>query len=267
VKVVGHVSSEVGVPHALAAGQHIEHLDNYLEHVMADSAPMTGSVSDRFIYQPKAWESIDHIDDAKIARVAGLTARSGTWTTPTLTVFRNAFGDRVGESVLRTWPDWHMYSSEQRGMWLGSQERYWSTAASEARRKRWVSTRNRLVKAIADSGGRIMTGSDTPEFIHSYGWTLHRELESLVAAGLTPLQALAASTITPARFFGAEKEFGTIERGKRADFVLLAADPLADIRNTTKIDGVSSGGRWFDAAALDGMKRAAMTRLSGSAPQ
>lgn len=122
------------------------------------------------------------------------------------------------------------------------------------------------MKAIADSGGRIMAGSDTPEFLHSYGYTLHRELESLVTAGLTPYQALAAATRTPAQFLGASAEWGTIEPGKRADLVLLSANPLADIRNTTRIEGVSLGGRWLDQPALAKLVKEATARLGGAEP-
>jgi imidazolonepropionase-like amidohydrolase len=86
-----------------------------------------------------------------------------------------------------------------------------------------------------------------------YGWGLHRELEALVRAGLTPFQALTAATKRPAEFLGASAEWGTIERGKRADFVLLSANPLTDIRNSAAIDGVAIGGRWLPRAQLDAM--------------
>ena len=124
--------------------------------------------------------------------------------------------------------------------------------------------RNRLVKAIADSGGKIMAGSDTPEWFFGYGWTLHREMESLVAAGLTPYQALAAATRNPAEFLRASKEWGTIEPGKRADLVLISGNPLEDIRNTARIEGVSVGGRWLDKAERDRMIAAATQRLGNS---
>ena len=132
---------------------------------------------------------------------------------------------------------------------------------------RWVEVRNRLVKAIADSGGKIMAGSDTPEWFFGYGWTLHREMESLVAAGLTPYQALAAATRNPAEFLRASKEWGTIERGKRADLVLVAGNPLEDIRNTAKIEGVAVGGRWLDKAERERMIASAVQRLGGDAPK
>jgi imidazolonepropionase-like amidohydrolase len=151
--------------------------------------------------------------------------------------------------------------SKTRALYLRANERYWKTAASEERRQRYVNTRNRLVHEIHAAGGRIMAGSDAPEWFLGYGYTLHRELESLVAAGLTPYQALEAATVTPAAFMGAEREWGRIAPGLRADLVLLRANPLDDIRNTTRIEGVCVGGRWLDRAELDRMFQAACARV------
>jgi imidazolonepropionase-like amidohydrolase len=264
IPVVGHVDPAVGVPHALALGQHIEHLDNYVEQLLADTAPMRSSVSDRGVYRPENWLSLEYVDPGKLARLAGLTARSGTYTTPTLTIFKNAFGLGIPDSLVRTWPDWRMYPAEVRTLYGRARDQYWSKAAPEPLRRRWVSTRNQLVRAIADSGGRIMAGSDAPEFFHSYGWTLHRELESLVEAGLTPYQALSAATRTPASFLNATSEWGTIEPGKRADLVLLAGNPLTDIRNTTRIEAVAIGGRWLGEAERQRMIQEAMVRLGAA---
>ena len=154
-----------------------------------------------------------------------------------------------------------------RALYLGAHEKYWKNPATEARRTRWVQVRNRIVKAIADSGGKIMAGSDTPEWFFGYGWTLHRELESLVAAGLTPHQALTAATVNPAEFLRATKEWGTIEKGKRADLLLLTANPLEDIRNTSRIEAVSVGGRWLDEATRRRMIADATARLGGEPPR
>jgi len=263
IPVVGHVDPEVGVARALAARQQIEHLDNYLESVLADSAPIKESVSDRGLFRPKYWESLDYIDETKIERIAGETARSGTFTCPTLTVFKKAFALGQSEEEIRSRPDWNLMPPEDRKLYLGAREKYWAQAASEARRMRYVEVRNRLVKAIADSGGKIMAGSDTPEWFFGYGWTIHRELESLVATGLTPYQAIAAATRTPAEFLRASKEWGTIERGKRADLLLLEANPLEDIRNTARIAAVVMGGRWLGREERERMIAEAVERLGG----
>ncbi len=261
IRVIGHVDPRVGVARALAAGQHIEHLDNYLESVLADSAPMRESVSDLGVFYPVRWESLDFVDDGKVERIAGATARARVWTTPTLTMFKQAFGLGQTDEEIRSRPDWGMMPAPVRDLYLKARKNYWAKAPTEARRMRWIAVRNRLVKAIADSGGRIMAGSDTPEWFLGYGFTLHRELESLVAAGLTPWQALAAATRNPAEFLHALKEWGTIEPGKRADLVLVGADPLADIRNSARVEGVAVGGRWLPRADLDRLIATATRRI------
>ena len=77
----------------------------------------------------------------------------------------------------------------------------------------------------------------------------------LVQAGLTPVQALQAATLNPARFLGREKDLGTVATGKLADLVLLDANPLDDISNTRKIAAVIYGGTVYQRAELDGMLR------------
>ncbi|HEX2202627.1 MAG TPA: amidohydrolase family protein, partial [Longimicrobium sp.] len=271
VRVVGHVDTRVGIERALAAGQPVEHLDAYFEAVLADSAPSRASLTQQGVFRLESWRSLDHVDDRKIAAIGGATARApgwGKWTSPTLNVFNDAFAVGPAEAELRARPEWGMLPPRFRDSYLAGRARYWSAAAAEVRtperRRRYVEVRNALAKAIADSGGKVLAGSDTPEWFHLYGWGLHRELEALVGAGLSPYQALEAATRNPAEFLGALSEWGTVEPGKRADLVLLAADPLADIRNTARIEGVSAGGRWLGRPALDAMIRDAAVRLGGS---
>ena len=99
-----------------------------------------------------------------------------------------------------------------------------------------------MVKRMVGAGVPIGAGTDTPIGLAIPGFSLHRELEMLVLAGLTPLQAIEAATIRPTEFFGIEDQLGTIEEGKWADLVLLSANPLTDIRNTRQIDSVISKG-------------------------
>ena len=264
--VVGHVDLQVGVARALEAGQQIEHLDAYLEAVLADSGQGRPSVSNYGLYALPQWATLDYIDDRKVREIAGATARAGVYSTPTLTIF-NLFGQSFDDDEIRSRPDWKLLPEGFRTGYWRARERLALPANLAARtperRARYVAVRNALTKAIADSGGRIMAGSDTPEWFHVYGFALHRELANLVAAGLTPFQALEAATVTPAAFLGASAEWGTVERGKRADLVLLAANPLEDIRNTARIDGVALGGRWFEPPELRRMVDLASRLLTG----
>jgi hypothetical protein len=266
VRVDGHVDPEVGLAHALTSGQSgIHHLDSYFEAVLADSAPSRESVTQVGHFRLRNWISMDHMDDRKIQAVGGATARSGIWSTPTLTLFDYAFAIHETDSTIRSRPDWKLMPAGMRQLYLRARTQYWSPAAeairTEPRRLRYVEVRNRIVKAIVDSGGKVMAGSDAPDWFMSPGWTLHRELATFVEAGLTSYQALQTATVNPAEFLNASAEWGTIERGKRADLVLLSANPLENIRNTTRIEGVSVGGKWIPRTELDQMVDMAIKKI------
>jgi len=82
------------------------------------------------------------------------------------------------------------------------------------------------------------------------GFSLHDELQSFVQAGLTPYQALRAGTSDAAIFLHQEAEFGTVGSGRRADLLLLKANPLENVDNVDKRIGVMVAGRWFTEAEL-----------------
>jgi imidazolonepropionase-like amidohydrolase len=104
----------------------------------------------------------------------------------------------------------------------------------------------RIVKALHDAGVPIVAGTD--EGIP--GYSVHREIELYVEAGLTPMEALQAATIVPARVMKMDGELGTIERGKRADMIVLNANPLDAIRNIRAVRWTIRDGRVYDAPAL-----------------
>ena len=101
----------------------------------------------------------------------------------------------------------------------------------------------RNLKLLSDGGVTIAMGTDSGTQLGRWqGYFEHVELELMVEAGLTPMQALVAATGNAARVMGL-RELGTLEPGNHADFVVLDADPLADIRNTRRIDSVWIAGR------------------------
>jgi len=110
-----------------------------------------------------------------------------------------------------------------------------------------------LVGMLRRAGVEFLAGSDVGNPYLFLGFSLHDELVLLVQAGLTPMEALQAATSNAARFLGTEKDLGTIEKDKIADFVLLEANPLEDIRNTQKISAVVFGGRLFLKTQLQQM--------------
>jgi len=88
----------------------------------------------------------------------------------------------------------------------------------------------------------IMAGTDCPIYFLTPGYSLHYELQLLVQAGLTPMEAIEAATINPAKYFGIEDSFGSIEKEKVADLVLLEKNPIEDIKNTLHISMVIKQG-------------------------
>ncbi len=108
-----------------------------------------------------------------------------------------------------------------------------------------------LVAQMQKAGVKILAGTDAPAPYVFPGFSVHDELQLLVAAGLTPFEALQSATKSPAEFLHTTKDSGTVEKGKLADLVLLDANPLEDIRNTGKIRAVILRGKLLDRAALD----------------
>jgi hypothetical protein len=112
-----------------------------------------------------------------------------------------------------------------------------------------------IVGEMARRGVPILAGSDFhPTLAFTFpGFGLHDELELLVTAGLSPVEALRAATSNPARYLGVADSLGTVEPGKLADLVLLDANPLEDIRNTRSVRAVAVNGTWLGRRQLDSL--------------
>ena len=110
-----------------------------------------------------------------------------------------------------------------------------------------------MVSIMHRAGMNVMAGTDVSNPYLYPGFSLHDELALLVKAGFTPMEALQAATRNPAAFLGMLGSLGTIERGKFADFVLLTASPIEDIRNTQRINAVVVNGRYLPKETLQKM--------------
>lgn len=253
IRVVGHADSRfVGVERAWKAKQQIEHLDGYMELLLRDDAPMKGSVSDVYIYNPENWKSLDYIDESKIPEVARKTVASNPYVDPTQHFMKNSFGRLRTEDEIRKQPDFRFYPAKVQQQWLDfyKKNRFINTVPLD-KRARWIKLREQLIKAIYDAGGKIMTGSDTPEFLWLYGFGMHHELKALKEAGLSNYAVLEAATKNPSMFLGTTATAGTIEKGKRADLILLNASPLDDISATENRAGVMLKGKWHPQQELN----------------
>jgi imidazolonepropionase-like amidohydrolase len=109
-----------------------------------------------------------------------------------------------------------------------------------------INTLLQTIGALHKANIPIVAGTD----VGVPGHTLHRELELYVKAGLTPLEAIQTATLTPARVMKLENEVGTIEAGKRADIIVLDANPIDNISNIRRIRFVLTQGRLFESSKL-----------------
>jgi hypothetical protein len=183
-----------------------------------------------------SWRFVD-LDSQAVDRVINRLLKSGTHLTPTLAISESHL---VPKQYLPGEKNFHDDSVTGDLQHTPGEE-----AIARAQFDRIVE----FVGRAHASGVRIVAGSDTPSPALPPGQSLHRELQLLVRAGLTPLQAIEAATFTPAQMLGQAGKTGSLRHGNRADLLILSADPLADIANTAAIEAVLLGGKHVRATA------------------
>src|SRR5690606_33002419 len=141
------------------------------------------------------------------------TVEANPFVNPTQHFMKNTFGLPRSEESIRAQPDFRFYPEKVQDWWINYLKKTPINQVSLEKRAKWVDIRNKLIKAIYDAGGKIMPGSDSPEFLFLYGFSMHRELKALSDAGLSNYAVLEAATKNPALFFGTVNEVGTIEKG------------------------------------------------------
>ena len=254
IRVAGHVPFEVGLDGALTAGQaSIEHLRGYIWHLTPDDAPAQPGPDLRS--RTLAWA---HGDPSRIPALAERTREAGAWNVPTLSVRMIHKPDRLVEAYLATEEASYMtdatrrfYTERMSIPWMSNFMPDDFEAALDG-----FAVADSLIRALVAAGAPVMAGTDTPPL----GFALHRELEELVAAGLTPYEALRSATVNPARFLERGEGAGMVMEGSPADLVLLEGNPLEAIGNTRLIAGVVRRGEWLDRATLDAMLQEAADR-------
>jgi imidazolonepropionase-like amidohydrolase len=245
--LAGHVSEAVGVARALEAGQvTIDHLDGYVEYLVPTDG---GDVPSGGFF---GLALADRADTSRIPAAAQATLRAGVWNVPTQSLIEHWLLPEPSAESLAARPEMAYVSPAQRQQWVQSKQQMVNSPAWSAQNaERLVEVRRQLSRALRDAGAGLLLGSDAPQVFNVPGFSIHHELAMMVAAGLTPYEALRSGTINPAVFFGAEDEYGRVAAGLVADLLLVDDNPLDGLATVARPAGVMVRGRWLDRAELD----------------
>jgi imidazolonepropionase-like amidohydrolase len=253
VPFAGHVPESVGVAEASDARQKsMEHLYGILRAcTKAQQGPNRVNL---FNLEPKqvsptlrSW--LEGYDPAIAANLFATLRRNRTYQCPTLTVLYSMSHPRASRDNIRWRFDY--LPSWMRGIWNNPNPRFKNYSPEDWTLQERLFDKNlELVRDMFRAGVPILAGTDVMNPYCMPGFSLHDELAWFVKAGIPPMDALRSATYWPSVYLGRDKQFGTVERGKDADLVLLDGNPLKDIHNTTRIRCVVLGGKLLDLDAL-----------------
>lgn len=220
--------------HNLRVAAHVYFLEDARKLVAAGVDVLAHSIRDQ------------EIDNALISAMK----EKGTYYVPTLSLDEYNF-------VYAGQPDWlndpFFKASLEPGVWemLISDEYKQSQQKDPAREKKMKAfyTAQRNLHKLDSAGIKVLLGTDSGAFpVRAQGFSEHLELQLMVESGMTPLEAITAATRTGAQVLGIDANYGTLQPGKKADFMILGGDPTEDIHNTRKILEVWRNGKKIDRA-------------------
>ena len=220
--IVGHVPKDVGLEHALASGQKsIEHL---------------------FGYEP--WLA----DETRMTEIATRTQAAGAWNVPNLVLREHDATANDVESISRIPGIRYAHPAVVSAWRLSAGDRSEEEKAALARN---VIARRAMVRALDRAGAHLLIGTDTGNPFVVPGFAVSDEIVMFVEAGVSPWAALRAATSGAAEYLGLTEEMGSIAPGRRADLLLVSGNPLDDITNLRRREGVMLRGVWHSASDLN----------------
>lgn len=256
IEFAGHVPDAVDAIEAADLGQKsIEHLSGILLTCSRKEDELRRVSLDHTIGVPSMVDkqAIESYDSQKAATLFHTLVTRGTWQVPTLTIWN-----------VRAMADDNRLAHDERLKYVAIQMRKSWTEKTDLRLRfftpEYVAIARQLfakylelVHDMHEAGVKFLAGTDTPFPFCVPGFSLHDELKLLVRSGLSPMEAIQSATYNPALYWGITATTGSVEKGKRADLILLRANPLENIDNTTKIEAVVSNGHYYPRQELDRM--------------
>lgn len=231
IRFGGHVPQDVGLVHAIEMGQEtFDHIDGYIEHLNGAMGP---------------------VDPAELEDIVRRTREANAWIVPTMALWEVLLGTLTLEELQR-YPELRYMPADQVEQWASIQrQRLSSPQFNATTAQRVIDNRMLILRALHEGGVGILMGTDAPQQFSVPGFSLHRELERMSDAGMSPFEILKSGTRNVGNYFAEEDRFGTIASGQRADLILLEGNPLEDSANLATIAGVMWRGNWLPRADLD----------------
>ena len=242
MRLSGHIPSYMTTQQAVLDGfDEIQHINMLFLNFLAGPEDDTRTPL-RFSLVAEKAGAMD-LDAPAVTEFIALLKEKGVVVDPTVTIFDSMFRHRSGEldPAYAMIAD-HMPPAVRRGMLAGEMD---INADNAARYARSADALLEMIAKLHTAGVPLVAGTDAMA-----GFTLHRELELYHQAGISNADVLRIATIESARIAGQADEAGSISAGKRADFVLLATNPLEDISAVRQVLAVFKGDRWYDPALL-----------------
>lgn len=247
IPFAGHVPVDVGIRRAIQSQYtSIDHVDGYLEGLVPESANVVPNENGFFGY------NFTHLaDEGMIEELVALTKKHNVWVVPTQSLFDRWFSPEDPEIYAQA-PEMKYMPQSTIEQWTESKARIIGNEKYNADQwGRFNEIRNKLIYELQQSSPGLLLGSDAPQVFNVPGFSIHHELQGMLNAGLTPLEAIQIGTINPAVFFGQKGEYGEVVAGASADLILLAANPLDDLNNLKNPDGVMVRGKWLSREDID----------------
>jgi len=225
IRFAGHIPADVGLVHAIERRQEtVDHLDGYIEFLNAENSP---------------------IDSAKLAEIVKLTRETGTWVVPTMVLWETIVG-AAALSEMSQYPELRYMPAAEVRRWKTTYEKRLGDSKFDRTRAATTAANRRIVlKALNDTGAKIVFGTDSPQQFSVPGFSVHREMQAMAAAGMTPFEILQSATHNVGDYLKRKDTFGLVAPGHRADLILLRANPLTDLKHVAQRIGVMVRGRWI----------------------
>lgn len=252
IPFAGHVSFGVGVWRAIDAGySSIDHLDGFVEAMVPGIESMVEQQTGLF-----GMFVADKADESVIPRLMKELKAKNIWVVPTQSLADRWFDADYTGDVFKQDPDSKYMNPQTVNQWIDSKKNLMANPQYDALKiENFIKLRRKLIYECQQAGVGLLLGCDAPQVFNVPGFSTHNELKYLVDSGLTPYQALRTGTVNVATYLKLP-DAGTIKPGAVADLVLVGGNPLTDVTNSKKVEGVMIRGKWLSKSEIDaGLKR------------